>query len=63
MFMAEGFGTKGFEEVAVVHHTGSPPFPLSFGLLLTLTLVLIDCGSLVFMNDLIHEGTKRRNPG
>jgi hypothetical protein len=21
--MAEGFGTKGFEEVAVVHHTGT----------------------------------------
>ena len=23
-FMAEGFGTKGFEEVAVIHHTGIP---------------------------------------
>jgi carbonic anhydrase len=29
-FMAEGFGTGGFEELAVVHHTGTPsPFFLS----------------------------------
>lgn len=25
-FMAEGVGTKGFEEVAVVHHTGKLSF-------------------------------------
>jgi hypothetical protein len=25
--------------------------------------MLVDCGSLIFTNDLIHEGIKKRNPG
>lgn len=62
-FMAEGFGTAGFKDVVVVHHTGTPVFLSCFGLLLTLSLVMIDFGSLIFTNDLIHEGIKKRNPG
>jgi hypothetical protein len=40
-----------------------PPFLLLPLSLLTLSLVMIDCGSLIFTNDLIHEGIKKRNPG